>query len=135
MRLIVIVTAELDDITCMFTPSNHYALCQHAYTVLGYTSIVSWTIIEPAIEVLSVSLPVMAPFLHVKKVLAEIQTYLRPLRSLTKQSYTGSKGVFHKLNRSNNTMDGNPDDVAQRHTADGMVIEPGEIPLHSVMTT
>lgn len=45
---------------------------------LGHTSLVSWAVVEPAVQVLSVSLPTMGPFMHARTV----TTNLRSLRSV-----------------------------------------------------
>jgi len=58
---------------------------------------------EPAIEVLSVSLPVMAPFLHMRKMLVELRTSIRSLLSLPRSSKRSTAdGQFFKMDQPHN---------------------------------
>ncbi|KAL9582654.1 MAG: hypothetical protein Q9212_003176 [Teloschistes hypoglaucus] len=73
--------------------------------VTWFTSIDSWTAVEPAVEVLSVSLPVMAPFLHVRKTIDELRSTFRSLFSKSKRSDTTTDEGFHKFNERNKILD------------------------------
>ncbi|KAI4193607.1 MAG: hypothetical protein LQ350_008243 [Teloschistes chrysophthalmus] len=82
IRIVVVSTADEDDITWS-------------------SAIYSWTAIEPAIEVLSVSLPAMAPFLHVRKTMDECRSMFRSLFSRDKSSNKTTDDGFQKINERN----------------------------------
>ncbi|MCJ1404062.1 hypothetical protein MMC11_007287 [Xylographa trunciseda] len=82
IRLIVLTTANLDDIT-------------------WYTSVCSWTAVEPAIEVLSVCLPAMAPLLQIRKVVTYIRTSLGSAVTLRKTSRPDRGHSFHNMDKYN----------------------------------
>ncbi|KAL9598535.1 MAG: hypothetical protein Q9219_004437 [cf. Caloplaca sp. 3 TL-2023] len=84
IRLSVVITADLEDVT-------------------WYTSLDSWTAIEPAVEVLSVSLPVMAPFLRGRKALKELRSHFYSLFSQSKTSNASNDGKFRKIDKRPNT--------------------------------
>ena len=104
----------------------------------GYTGIVSWTAVEPAVEVLSVSLPVMAPFLHARRVLREIRTSLQSFFFTSRRSKgdTSIDGAFHNIDSPTKRLNPKYNEYktvarAGTKTPDG----PADIPLHSIMVT
>ncbi|KAL8937920.1 MAG: hypothetical protein Q9216_004182 [Gyalolechia sp. 2 TL-2023] len=111
IRIVVVATADEDDVTCMYkqnpvpgqikSQNNSYA-----DDWPGYSSIESWTAVEPAIEVLSVSLPCMAPFLHGKRALKEVRSTLRSLLSRSKRSDLNhdGDGGFQKIDTHRKMM-------------------------------
>ncbi|KAL9117370.1 MAG: hypothetical protein Q9187_006091, partial [Circinaria calcarea] len=106
IRLIVVVTANLEDITCS-SPSPSASSSTNSLSA-AYTSISSWTAVEPAIEVLSVCLPAMAPFLHIHRTLAELRTSLRSFLSLTPKGSEceASNQGFHELKKPSEGLRG-----------------------------
>ncbi|KAL8776838.1 MAG: hypothetical protein Q9194_002903 [Teloschistes cf. exilis] len=125
IRIVVVSTADDDDIT-------------------WFSAIYSWTAIEPAIEVLSVSLPAMAPFLHVRKTIDELHSMFRALFSKTKRGDTTTDDGFRKINERNKMFDfGNcerPCGQVAFATSEGRgrkedENEDDEVPLHAIRVT
>ncbi|KAI4170321.1 MAG: hypothetical protein LQ343_005074 [Gyalolechia ehrenbergii] len=85
IRIVVVATADEEDVT-------------------WYSSIESWTAVEPAIEVLSVSLPCMAPFLHARKAFKAVRSTLRSLVSKSKRSDLNHDGDFQKIDQHRKMM-------------------------------
>ncbi len=100
---------------------------------IGYTSICSWTAVEPAIEVLSVSLPVMAPFLHIGKVFAELRTSLLSFFTLRKSQKSDTGGTFHEINKANKTFASNGSQWTSTAVANQEAPGSEPIPLHSIV--
>ncbi|MCJ1312094.1 hypothetical protein MMC25_005768 [Agyrium rufum] len=130
VRLVVILKAELIDIT-------------------WYTSIASWTCVEPGIEVLSVSLPVMAPLLQGRRLISELRSSLRSIlpystrsKSTATQSLSGDRsGVFHEFDKSSKILAPEQDrwvtsasHQSRPEEGDDYVV-PDHIPLRSIMVT
>ncbi|KAF2230137.1 hypothetical protein EV356DRAFT_520173 [Viridothelium virens] len=121
IRLIVILKAELDDIT-------------------WYTGIASWTCVEPGVEVLSVSLPSMAPFLQGRKFLADLHSSFRSLLSFSRKSNpdseSGVSGGFCEIGRSTRNLDPADHEWSSSATrAKAINEESDHIPLHSIRVT
>ena len=97
IRLIILFNENLDDITC----ESHYfdsfnALITHP-GLSDKTSKCSWTVVEPAVEVLSGCLPTMAPLLNMRTHLKNLSSILRsPFSSHSRTSGSGDT----KTNRS-----------------------------------
>ncbi|KAI9686303.1 MAG: hypothetical protein M1820_010659 [Bogoriella megaspora] len=104
IRLKVILNARFEDIT-------------------WYTGIHSWTAVEPAIEVLSVSLPSMAPFLHPRKLLREFQASGYIPSGSRKQSSKAS---------GNSTLGRSPSALDDMRKWDSSAKSTDEIPLREV---
>ena len=66
------------------------------HEALDATGKCSWTVIEPAIEVLSACLPTMAPFLN-------IRTHLNSLRSTLRSLFSSHKDSRSQQSRTNNS--------------------------------
>ncbi|KAI9694169.1 MAG: hypothetical protein M1822_003440 [Bathelium mastoideum] len=119
IRMAVIVRAKLEDIT-------------------WYTSIASWTCVEPGIEVLSASLPAMAPFLHGRRFLSELGSSLRGMFSSSKRSKSTGDSGFRKFDEPSRLSDsehnpwGTSTAEVQHEVRDGA----SEIvPLHAIRVT
>ena len=97
IRLIILFNENLDDITCKpqcFDLFN--ALLTHLGTI-DKTSLSSWTVVEPAVEVLAGCLPTMAPLLNIGVYLKNLSSILRsPFTSRSRTSGSGDT----KTNRS-----------------------------------
>ena len=81
--LVVLVNESLDDITCetkflLAAPMN---LDSNVLLSTDSTGKCSWTVVEPAVEVLSACLPTMAPFLNGGRNLSKLRSSLRSLFS------------------------------------------------------
>ncbi|KAL8665200.1 MAG: hypothetical protein Q9202_002422 [Teloschistes flavicans] len=110
--------------------------------VTWFTSLDSWTAVEPAIEVLSVSLPAMGPFLHVRRTVEELRSTFRSLFSKSKRSDTTTDEGFQKINERNKMFDlenrgkhcgrmafATAESVARKDDDDD------EVPLHAIKVT
>ncbi|KAI9667984.1 MAG: hypothetical protein M1821_000804 [Bathelium mastoideum] len=86
IRMTVILRANLEDIT-------------------WYTSIASWTCVEPGVEVLSASLPAMAPFLRGRRFLSELGSSLRGMFSSSKRSKSNGDSGFRKFDEPSRLSD------------------------------
>ena len=97
---------------------------------VGNTSLDSWTAVEPALEVLSVSLPAMAPFLHVHTIFADIRAFIyTSLFSHKKRSQPDNSRSFPNINK----FAGDQSQWSSTIVADHNVSGPTLIPLHSIM--
>ncbi|KAL8682520.1 MAG: hypothetical protein Q9186_001467 [Xanthomendoza sp. 1 TL-2023] len=124
IRIYVVSTADAEDVT-------------------WFTGIESWTAVEPAIEVLSVSLPVMAPFLRGTKAVKELRATFRSLLPVWKKSNSldGNDDGFRKINERNKMFDlensGHAGSLAfataERHTSQRSMDD--TIPLHAIKVT
>ena len=97
IRIGVVASGDPEDVTCM---SIFYKLPRRLVNLYpGSSGIDSWTAVEPAIEVLSVCLPTMAPFLHGHKAVQEIRAAIRSALSLPEKtsSMTENAGKFQKM--------------------------------------
>ena len=100
---------------------------------IGYTSLCSWVVVEPAIEVLSVCLPAMAPFLQVRKVLADLRTSLRSLLSLQRSSKADSRHTFHQMDKYNENFIPDKKERRLRAVASQDNSASTHLPLQSIM--
>ncbi|KAL9024379.1 MAG: hypothetical protein Q9196_006560 [Gyalolechia fulgens] len=103
IRIVILATADTNDVTCNEANFLTPIACSRL-TPLGYSSIESWTAVEPAIEVLSVSLPCMAPFLHGRKAFKDIRSSLRSFLSNSKRSDLKQDGDFQKIDKHRKMM-------------------------------
>ena len=92
VRLVVLVNESLDDITCetkllLTEPMN---VESNVALLIDSTDKCSWTVVEPAIEVLSACLPTMAPFLNAGRRISKLRSSLRSLFSSHKSSQSVS---------------------------------------------
>ena len=101
----------------------------------GYTSIYSWTAVEPAIEVLSVSLPVMAPFLHIRAVIEDLRTSLRSLLYPQRSHKSGVEGTFHEIDNAHKVFAQKESQWTSAAAANREAPESEPIPMHSIMVT
>lgn len=136
IRIGVVATADPEDITCMSISCR----LQRSLVNLrpGTSGIESWTAIEPAIEVLSVSLPTMAPFLHGRKAVKDIRTAIRSLLPLPeKPSITTDKvRRFQKIDDHGKMFDLERNGIGTFATADRQTRVAGDpIPLHTIRVT
>ena len=99
----------------------------------------SWTVVEPAIEVLSACLPTMAPFLNAGRHISKLRSSLRSLFSSHKSSQSGS--IIGRRGQYSGGLDEynlRPDHIAEVNSAAqagpyGKVrAESDEIPLKSI---
>ncbi|KAL8837308.1 MAG: hypothetical protein Q9170_002565 [Blastenia crenularia] len=120
IRIVVVATGDAEDVT-------------------WYSSIESWTAVEPAIEVLSVSLPCMAPFLHGRKALREVRSTLRSLLSKSKRSDLNNEGEFQRIDKHRKLFDpegSHHDGGVAFATAESRIYNlDDEIPLHAIKVT
>ncbi|KAL9119624.1 MAG: hypothetical protein Q9187_003824 [Circinaria calcarea] len=112
--------------------------------LLDATGKCSWTVIEPAIEVLSACLPTMAPFLNRPTHLANFRSTLRSMISPNKSSRSeqlrtsASKHQFRDVDNFNKTC---THDSLSDHTGKVAAIPPSQpvasdqIPLNSIVVT
>ena len=84
IRFIILLNENQDDITCR---SQRFSLVFPTLTLLSVkdkTSLSSWTVIEPAVEVVSGCLPTMAPLLN-------IRIHLKDFSSIFRSSFSGRR--------------------------------------------
>ena len=100
VRLVVLVNENLDDITCetkllLTEPMN---VESNVALSIDSTGKCSWTVVEPAIEVLSACLPTMAPFLnaglHISKLRSSLQSLFSSHKSSQSSSIIGRRGQY-----------------------------------------
>lgn len=102
---------------------------------IEYISICSWTAVESAIEVLSVSLSVMTLFLHIEKVFAELRTSLLSFFTLRKSQKSDTDDIFHEINKANKTFASNESQWTSTTVANQEAPESEPISLHSIVMT
>lgn len=102
---------------------------------IGTTSLNSWTAIEPALEVLSVSLPAMAPFLHVHTIVVDLRVFIYSLLfSHKKRSQPDDVRTFQKIDKFNQRVAaGDQTRWCSTIIAGDNVSGPTLIPLHSIV--
>ena len=107
----------------------------HTEMYQGYTSIYSWTAVEPAIEVLSVSLPVMAPFLHIRAVFADLRTSLRSFFSLSRSQKSDNDGTFHEIDKTHKAFASKESQWTSTAVATSEAPGSEPIPMNSIVVT
>ncbi|KAL8727030.1 MAG: hypothetical protein Q9166_006328 [cf. Caloplaca sp. 2 TL-2023] len=129
------------DITILALPVHAVSKLQTSLAKKGFTGVDSWTAVEPAIEVLSVSLPVMAPFLQARRTANELRTIFRSLLSISKKSDSNNDEGFREINERNKIdfeHNGHGGRMAfattERHTSQRSDLD-DTIPLHAIKVT
>lgn len=126
------LTADFEDITCTYC-STGFVIKTVADELLGNTGIYIWIVIEPAVEVLSVSLPSMAPFLHGRKVLADLRTYFRSLLSTRRSSESKTRHIFYNMDESSDKFAPNNTQWKSTTAALQNVAAVAHFPLQSIV--
>lgn len=140
VRLIILFDENLDDVTCK--PQSFHLLNALLTTTANAdkTSKCSWTIVEPALEVLSGCLPTMAPLLHMRTHLQNFSSMLRSSfnsRSITSgldDTKTSRREYRHELNETKLRLGGEPAVIsgASAKRFESADVEDDLVPLHSI---
>lgn len=136
IRIGVVASGDPKDVTCM---SIFYKFQRQLVNLcLGSSGIDSWTAVEPAIEVLSVCLPTMAPFLHGHKAVQEIRAAIRSALSLPEKSssMTDNAGKFQKMEDDSKMFDLERNGIGTFTRADHQTRVAGDaVALHMIRVT
>ena len=140
VRLIVLFNENLDDVTCK--PQSFHLINTLLTDTANAdkTSKCSWTIVEPALEVLSGCLPTMAPLLHMRTHLHHLSSILRSSfhsRSTTSgldDTKTKRRDYRHELNETKLRLGGEPAVIsgASAKHFESASVEDDLVPLHSI---
>lgn len=141
IRLIILLNENLDDITCKSPQFNSPKATLTHQDLTDKTSKCSWTVVEPAIEVLSGCLPTMAPLLNVGPHLKKFSSIVRsPFTSRGRTSeVSDSKISRSQYSRELNDVKLRPEENATmvsgasaKRCGDGSEYD-DSVPLHSIM--
>ena len=136
IRIGVVASGDSEDVTCK---SSIYNLKRQLVDLCpGSSGIDSWTAVEPAIEVLSVCLPTMAPFLHGHKAVQEIRAAVRSALPLAEKpsSMTDNAGKFQKMEDDSKVSDLERNGIGTFTRADHQTRVAGDaVPLHMIRVT
>ncbi len=136
IRIGVVASGDPEDVTCK---SIFHKLHRRLVDLcVGSSGIDSWTAVEPAIEVLSVCLPTMAPFLHGHKAVQEIRSAIRSALSLAEKpsSMTENAGKFQKMEDDSKMFDLERNGIGTFTRADHQTRIAGDaVPLHMIRVT
>ena len=98
------------------------------YAILDSTAIGDWSLIEPAVEVFSASLPTMTPFLHVRLQWNKLRSSLHSASSKSSKAgkFTGKDHKFHEIQSAERQ---DPSNGESGPVAD---VSGTAIPMHSI---